>query len=486
VAIGSALNGWLYAITTYYDSIDTRPGFVLSRSIDTGYSWTVLNQGLFGGANERSYSNDIVIMNDSTQKLKIYWSGIDAGSPYYPGEGFVFVFDGVTGEFLGQPLFTNQDITGIAISSDYNYPASTSNPATLGLIYATTSVVSFHSSSNGGVSFDNHQQLATSSHYIHKVALNYGRSPSWSTGKFFAAWEEQDNGFSNLGHIYTSHSEGNVNSPFTAPVCLDSIDPGLINKVRNPSIACQFSSSDNNNGNLTEIVTCEALSQINNPYKIQGFYNTEAATSNNFNQFIVSSSANNMLQPCINFNPYNSMFMITYFDSTALQLPFLINDVNMGNPNGWTILNQAYNDDANLQKPNPKVGLSYIKQDGMNVWISQRTNFTGVSLFDSPYSTYTGINTPNLIPVITSVKTYPNPCNNFITVAFNLKDKSKITIGIYDLFGQLAGIETTHDYSTGNHEIINVAQLKFRTNLNMKTNDIQQILVILRLHFALI
>ena len=39
VAICSAFNGWLYALVTYYDSINGFPGAYILQSIDKGITW---------------------------------------------------------------------------------------------------------------------------------------------------------------------------------------------------------------------------------------------------------------------------------------------------------------------------------------------------------------------------------------------------------------------------------------------------------------
>jgi hypothetical protein len=100
------------------------------------------------------------------------------------------------------------------------------------MVCSTPTQITFYSSSNGVMSFDNTKVVATTSNsYFHKVALNYGRSPSWSTGRYFAVWEAQAGQTSTIGHIYTAHSEPDFNSAFTKPVCIDSVDPSTINKV---------------------------------------------------------------------------------------------------------------------------------------------------------------------------------------------------------------------------------------------------------------
>jgi hypothetical protein len=356
----------------------------------------------------------------------------------------------------GEILNETGGIKDLVLSSDYNYPALNSNPYSIAVLYSKSGVkdsIIFRSSSNGGLSLDNRLTLATTWNYFHKVSLNYGRSPSWSSGRYFAAWEEQTDQYSTLGHIYTAHSDPYFNSPFTNPVCLDSLDPSAINKVRHPSIACQFSNTDNNSGNLTEMFIFEKFLSISNTYDLEGFYNVQATNSNNFNDFSVSSLSYNKLQPDVNFNPYNSTFMLTYFDSTEKKLPFLTNDVNLANPNSWNIISQAYNDNSNLITPYPKVKLNIGQQDGMNAWISEGVGGNGIAMFDAPYSNYTGISGNSTSALARLYGAYPNPCSNNIKIAFELKKTGKVTIHVFSIFGQLLGTVTDQAYSEGKHVV---------------------------------
>jgi hypothetical protein len=453
VAVCSAFNGWLYAVVTYYDSIiNNMPGFSLMRSTDSGITWTFLYGGIYPANSVKFRSNKLVVLGDSLSNLKVFWSTMYSASSSGLGQAFIWRFNGVTGAYEAQ-LYNYNSQCGIAIASDYNYPASTSAHPTLGMVCSTPTQITFYSSSNGGMSFDNTKVVATTSNsYFHKVALNYGRSPSWSTGRYFAVWEAQAGQTSTIGHIYTAHSEPDFNSAFTKPVCIDSVDPSTINKVRNPVIACQFNSADNDSSNLTEVIMSEKQLSANS-YDIQGFYNLQATTSNHFNTFSISSSSDNNTQPDINFNPYNSTFMLTYYDATTQGLPFLTNNVNLANPDSWNIVTNAYNDNTNLVSPIPRVSLDYQEQQGMNVWISKGTNNNGIALFDSPYRTYTGISGNNKTHDSQSFRLYPNPCNSDITISFELENTEKVTISICNIVGQSEGIITDQNYPSGKHQL---------------------------------
>jgi hypothetical protein len=453
VAICSAFNGWLYAIVTYYDSINEGPGAYLLRSIDNGITWTNLYGGSYSSNGGILRSNNIVAIGDSNSNLKVFWSTIYSDTPSDLGGGYVYRFNGITGDFEAAIFVYADGLSSIAIASDYNYQAFGSTHPTLGMVCSTLTQVAFHSSSNGGISFDNSQLVATTStYYFHKVALNYGRSPSWSTGRYFAAWEAQASQTSTIGHIYSAHSEPDFNSSFTTPVCIDSIDPSAINKVRNPAIACQFSSADNDSSSLTEVIMLEKQLSPNN-YDTRGFYNLQATTSNHFGKFSISSSTNNKTQPDINFNPYNSTFMLTYYDFTLRSLPFLTNDVNLVNPDSWNVISPAYNDNGNLVLPLPKVNLNFVKQAGMDTYTSEGTNGHGIALFDAPYSTYTGVSGHSTGTSAKLNGTYPNPCSTTIRIAFELKDAGIVTIDVMDIMGQTLGTVTDQVYSPCKHVV---------------------------------
>jgi hypothetical protein len=283
--------------------------------------------------------------------------------------------------------------------------------------------------------------------------LNYGRSPSYPNGRYFAVWEEQENQSSILGHIYTAHTEPNFDSSFTRPICLDSLDPASINKVRNPAIACQYNNVDNDSANLTEVVLFEKYKPSSDDYDVTGFYNLQVTTTSHFRPLNIAATSNNELQPDISFNPYNSTFMMTYFDSTEKKLPFLTNNVNLANPDSWNVNSQGYNDNSNLAAPYPKVKLNFGQQDGMNAWISEGTGGNGIALFDAPYSTYTGVSGHRIGGSVKLYGSYPNPCSTTIRIAFELKNAGIVTIDVMDIMGQTLGTVTDQVYSPGKHVV---------------------------------
>jgi hypothetical protein len=438
VVICSAFNGWLYAAYEFYTTKwGGHEAFELLKSVDDGITWVVI----FGGAYAHSdpfSSFDIAVIGDSISNIKVFLSWVQPGGGPAPGDdggGEVWRFDG-NGNFLDG---IDLNASYLALANDFMYPAINSNPCSISVIYASNYSPNYSkdtlyllTSSNGGLSYDNRQVIAVNSNHFHDVALAYGRSPSWSTGRYFAVWTETNDYTTYTGHIYTAHSNPDFNSPFTKPVCIDSLDPSAINKCRKPKIACQFSGSDNDSSNLSEVIMLEKQ-LTSGSYDTRGFYNLQATTSSHFNEFSLSSSSNNKTQPDINFNPYNSTFMLTYYDSTIQSLPFLTNNVNLPNPVTWNIVSQAYNDSPNLAAPYPKVALDMGQQQGADVWIKEGTGGNGVAMFDAPYSTYTG-DSEITGSLDKSIRVYPNPAKDKFEVRCAKCDIKSIEI--FNLTGE--------------------------------------------------
>ncbi len=451
VAICSAFNGWLYAA---YSHSQPDQGYIsVLRSVDNGISWNVI-----GGGGATIYNHkiirkiNIIACGNSVSNLKLFigWEFYDTSTNI----GGAYVCRYAPEPFLVEQEILNDHgyIKDLALINDYNYPATNSNPFSIAILYSkrgTRDSVIFRTSSNGGMSFDNRRVVAITSKHFHKVALNYGRSHSWNSGRYFAAWEEKASLGSAIGHIYTAHTEPDFNSPFTTPVQLDALDASALNMCRNPVIACQVNNTDNDSANLTEVVLFEKYKPSSDDYDVTGFYNLQAVTTSHFRPLSIATTTNNELQPDINFNPYNVTFIMTYFDSTGKKLPFLTNDVNLANPNSWNVISQGYNDNNNLTAPNPKVELNFAQQEGMNVWISEGPGGNGIALFDAPYSTYTGVSGNSFGTLTKLLGSYPNPCSNAIKISFELKKPGKVTINVLSILGQPLGTITDQSYSEG-------------------------------------
>lgn len=438
VALCSALNGWLYSAYSYDNS--GYASISVMQSQDGGNNWALLFDGSLGIHNCIFTKIDMVVAGNTVDELRVFLGLIFMDTTNQGGGAYVIRINGVTGVNEGALL---TDLSGfindIALATDQLYPALNSNPFSLGVLYTVKhnpdSVV-FYSSGNGGISLDNRKVLMTGYDFFHKVDLAYGYSPSFSSGRYFAVWEEQLNVSANLGHIYTAHTEPNYNSPFTTPRSLDSLYVVLINQCRNPVIACQISDADNDSANITQVVLFEKYKPSAHDYDITGFYNLQAASKNNFRILNLASTASRELQPDISFNPFDSTFMVTYFDSTNRKLPFLTNDVDLENPDGWTVITNGYNDNPNVSAPGPTVTVNFGKQAGAVAWRAERTGGNGAAMFDAVYIYYTGEEETDPGKADRLFRIYPNPCATLVTIEFEVLRSENIKLTLYDLLGQ--------------------------------------------------
>ena len=440
LAICSAFNGWLYAgYSCKGGSNGDTMAIMISK--DSGITWSELFISALHLPHDIITKLSIVVAGNDISNIKIFLGIIHFDTVYNKKSGNIWRFNGETGAYEAS-IFPDetQFVHDLVLSSDYLYPALNSSPYSIAVLYTRQENVNIESlklltSSNGGLFFDYSRQLTISSNYHCNLALTYGRSLTKNSGQYFAAWEEKENSSSTFGHIYSSHSEPNFNSPFTAPKNLDSLDLSAINKCRKPSIACQYNNADNDSSNLTEIIVCEKFIEGTNNFDLVGFYNVQAATSSYFKTLNISSTLHNEIQSDIAFNPYNSKFIVTYFDSTNQNLPMITNDFNLSNPDSWLVISSAYNDSNNLINPNPKIIVNFDKQAGANCWISSGSNANGKAMFDAQYSTWTGISQLHSYPIILHY-IYPNPCKTMATIEFELKQATVVSIKLYQSDGK--------------------------------------------------
>jgi hypothetical protein len=418
VAICGAFNGWLYSAYSFYYPVGGFMAVNILRSTDGGITWTVINRDDLPPNCGSPISISIAAGGNSLATLKLFvaWTVTD-NALHYPAFGQIDRFN-ANGSWEAMLTYFLH-VWDISLATDGSYPAANSNPFSLGVLYSTFHVsgsrdtVGFYSSADGGMTLTNRQVLATTSKRFPKVSLAYGRCPSYGSGRYFATWEEDQTYTSGIGNIYASHSEPGFNSAFTTPVYLNGFDPLSVNKTRRPLLSCQSGGSDNDSLNLTEVIMVEKqLSPAT--YDTRGFYNLQAATSNHFDEFSVTSPTNNKIQPNITFKPVNSTFMLTYYDSVANALPALAKDMNMADPGSWNFFDNAYNDSPDIIAPFPVVAYNPVMQDCAFSWVKEGTGGNGVDMFDEQSSTYTGTGTDQIYDH--GILVYPNPATGRIMI----------------------------------------------------------------------
>lgn len=458
LVICSAFNGWLYAAYSYFNNTVNQEAITFLQSKDNGVTWNVLQNENVGLWHLKITKMDIAIGGQDTANLKLFVGYCNYDSISTSHTALVTRYNGNTGAVEEEILHENSKyIRDLALASDGIYPEGNSNPFTLGVVYSkdvfTGNAIVFCSSSNGGMSFNGQTTIALSSHYFDKVALTYGRSFSYPSGRYFAAWEEQVDANSPYGHIYTAHSEPNFNSSFTAPVMIDNFDPSAYNYSKNPVIACQCNNIDNDSSNLTEVVLFEKFVPATNTSKLCGVFNPKATDSTSFHKFNLNTSANNQLQPGICFNPFDSSFIVTYFDSTLQKLPYLLNDFNMTNPDSWSVFSTGYNDNGNLVVPHPRVVVNFATHSGVNAWIDSRPGGNGAAMFDAPLIYYTGVPEKGETINILSLKIFPNPASEYSVVEFELSKIADVEFVISSSLGRSRVKKSFHSCTAGKHNI---------------------------------
>jgi hypothetical protein len=460
IEVCSAPNGWLYAC--YWNPDESGFSYYIMRSTDDGISWSEIANTNFQNDPRVITEMDIIACGDNESNIKVFIGIIIAELNVYFDQGVVLRFNGLTGEFENE-ILNDQEFThihDIALATDYPYPVPNASPYSLAVIYSKnmswTNIekLVFCSSSNGGLSFDHSQEIlsSTSTDYFH-VDLAYAWSPSKNSGRYFAVWEEKEQLLDPVGHIYTAHTEPNFDSPFTKPVCLDSLTTTTINKCRLPAIACQVDEMENENSDITQLVLFESVNSESDSHDIVGYFNTHATSSTSFSQLSVSDSLHHNLEPDVAYNNYDHSFMVTYFDSSVLKLPLISNDLNLVDPNSWNAISSGYNDSDNLSAPYPSIKMNSYKNGGMNAWIAERANGNGIARFDAPYSTYTGPSQVNPGDNIHLLGEYPDPCSDRASVWFYLNKPEQVSISLYTIAGKPLGVMVQKNFPAGRHSV---------------------------------
>jgi hypothetical protein len=374
----------------------------------------------------------------------------------------VIRLNGITGglekSMLNPELLTNRT-RDLSVASDNGFPAQNSNPGSMAAIYTKSGMwpsdsIVIRTSNNGGFSFTDFVAFGLPPYTNHKVDIAYGIAPSQNTGRYFVVWETQAHPDSAYGHVYAARTEPFFNSPLSEPVCLDSLNPSYINKLANPTIACSYGNADNAQSDITEIIVCEYWNSIANQKQLVGFSNLKAATTNNFEPFLIPSSTKDFKQPKIEYNPHDSTFLLTYFNETDKKLPLLSCSLNPSNPPVWKTLSSGYNDQPNLSSPSPYLSVDGLSHTGLFSWMADGPDNMAYALFDSQNSTYTAIQDNNPGTDSLSYLLYPNPSTGLVSIHFVLKAPSSVVITVYTSLGQPIRTIVNKTMTPGPHDLV--------------------------------
>ena len=367
VRITAAFNGWLYTAYSTYDPYSNAGGMTIQCSKNGGLFWYMLDN--FTQPNIQYNVFDIVIAGTDTNNLVLYLAAVGTNTFSNTNTMNFVKYDGRTGAYLGTfgnyIAYGSRKVYDVAIASDYKFPSSVSTPYSIGVLYSvygsTRDSVIFVASTNGGASLNVRQPIFTTVAYCRDVSLDYGRSLTYSNGRYFAAWESVSSSSARNANIYTARNLSAINGVWTAPRNLDSLDSGMQGKCRRPSIAVQQNNVNNDSTNVTAVILVDRDFNGNGTdYDILGFYNRRAASNFNWKRLdIVNTSATYDMQPDIVFDSGNNNFRAVYYDSTGSKLPQKTNGMNLTNTNLWTTITSQYNDlTTNLKQAWPRIDVN--------------------------------------------------------------------------------------------------------------------------------
>ncbi|MFN8165786.1 MAG: T9SS type A sorting domain-containing protein [Bacteroidia bacterium] len=382
VEMTTAYNGWIYAAVSLFDSTSSSGGIDILRSKDGGTSWNFIDSYYLSDVEYTTH--DIIVAGTDTNALTVFVSGVNhniSGNSYTI---FVDRYNGTLGTYLGSPLnipYGTRAVYDIKMATDYNIPAVGSLPYSVALVYScfssTSDSINYILSLDGGQTFPLYENVATTARYFRNVSISYGRSSSASNGRYFIAWDQFQNPWDVDGHIYSARNISTIDDAFTVPTNLDSVESSTINYCRRPRISTQASVFDNDSTSLTAVVLVERDYQGNgSDIDVLGFYNKKAHTNDFWTRLDVNNNSQVSKQGDIAFNLNNTMFEVTYFDSTNLKLAHVNNDFNLTAPSAWNVVSDNYSDlQTGLLDPNPVINANSYSGNVSVAWTRNNGSF---------------------------------------------------------------------------------------------------------------
>jgi hypothetical protein len=458
VAISSSYNGWFYSAYTTYAATGNIVGLTLSKSIDQGITWTVIDHIESNGATIADL--DLVVTGNDSSNLYAFVSYILYDSSAQTYNLIIDRHDASNNVYINTPYrlnHGNNPINDVAIASDYMLPAAGAAPYSVGLIYSaynpSIDTVVFIASDNAGTDWNIRQNLVTTLFFTRTVDLSYGVSQSDPNGKYFAVWEQLLNITDINANIHVSRTQANFAGTWANPQNLDSTSALTNGQCRNPKIATSFSNFNNNSGGITAMVVFERQFQSAD-YDVSSFYTLNAENASTWQSIDLNNSPNQELQPDIAFDPSNLFFLATAYDSTAGNLVLFYEDFNVPNQS-WITFPNRYNDlTNNLSAPWPKVAVDHSTAGAINAWIAEDANNNGVALFDVEMANSIAEDNNLMVNAV-----FPNPANTQTNITFHLKTASEVQLVVYNALGQAMQTQTINANVGKNQAILNVENL---------------------------
>jgi hypothetical protein len=446
VKIAAAFNGWLFAAYLVNDSVSGKGGVVVRYSKNGGINWMPFNNYPYFRHSEYK-ACDITVSGADTNHLNIFVGDVrmDLTTKKYEVEVQRYIKNTSypSTEVFFQQLDTNK-VYDMALANNYRQITSKDSLYNVGLIYShgglgKDSIVFATTEKKLANKFGKPVVIANAPHY-RKVSLAYMHSSSIH-GAYCAAWELLDTTYSTVGHIQFSRTIRNLDSAWNKPVYLDSLLSVTPDKLRSPSISCQYNAADNDSASASIAVSYDYYNGSN--FDVIGSYNMKGDSTNFWNSFVIDSTGHNEIQSNLSYDPFANNFIATYYDSTAGALQYLSESAMFTTPRSWTVNNTQYNNNtANLKAPWPQVIMNPSNNKAFFAWVMDPSNNNGVVLCDGEYL-FTGIaeQTMSGFDVLTP---YPNPANSGACLPVSSDIPVVLTISLYNTMGQLMNRSTEH------------------------------------------
>ena len=440
-SISVAFNGWIYEATGLETMDSDSSGGLVRYSRDNGFTWLTLVSFLYPGVDY--LQPEIEVTGTDTNSLYLFIASAWYDTTTLSADVWVDKYNATNGMFINEVYneALQYPVRDVDLASDYKFPAWMSSPYSIGLLYShygSTDSLIFVSSGDAGVTWGNRTGVAGTAGYMDQVSLAFGISSNWSNGRYFAAWEDRTSfSAAAVGKIKTAHCISVFNGAWTSPRSLDSLDPGVSGVARRPRIACLYNNTvTNDSSGLTVAVIFErAYGGDTADCDIIGFYSKSQPSSNYWSRFDVVNNSYQTLQPDIEFDPAYNNFLLTFFNRSQQQMPYLVHDFNMINPATWVVITPNYCDQpATLKDPFPRVTINPVLTQAAFSWTRIATGPTREqAMFDAEYAS-TGIiavSSPQA-----EMNLYPNPAQNETWLTFYMQTEQRVTIDIYSMDGK--------------------------------------------------
>lgn len=428
-------NGWVFVAYNIFDSLTNYGGFIVKRSKDDGRTWQLFTEANF--INTEYTDIDITVAGNDSTDMQLFVAGIARNKSNNTFGLFVDMYDAVSGQLMDGGVVSHstgtRKIYDLALANSYKSPGSGEVPYSVGLAYScfgsTSDSVNYYVSMDGGYSFLPSKNVATTSYYFSDVSIAYGRSAIESSGRYYLAWHRRMSLGHNRGNIFTAHNTSFVNSGFSEPFAVDSVDPVTANKSSNPCIAVSVGDYNDSIGVTAVVLMDVAYNGNDDDMDVVSFHNRLAYSSEHwYVKAVANGATESTLYGDISFDPGNNNFLATYLNKTDGKVNYVANNLNMAL--AWTpIATQINNSTAGMSLAHPKVVINPAKVQTAHAWV--QITASGFSfMFDAEYNITTGIADAETM----GINVYPNPANNFLNI--QLSETGDAAIAIYDLSGR--------------------------------------------------